>query len=92
MSVLVLLFLGLQIRLWIGEDSIQEVRQLRQALIEQRAENEQLRQRNESLEADVLDLKTGVEAIEERARAELGMIGEDEVFFQIVDQRKKNAQ
>ena len=56
-------------------------------LAEQRDENERLAERNAALEAEVLDLKQGLDAVEERARSELGMIKEDEVFYQIVEDK-----
>ena len=65
--------------------SVAEVWELRQAVERQRAENEALRERNLALEAEVADLKQGLAAIEERARTELGMIREGEVFYQIVE-------
>lgn len=58
---------------------------LEQRVAAQKAENEQLRTRNRALAADVEDLKTGREAIEERAREELGMVRDDEVFYQVVE-------
>jgi cell division protein FtsB len=87
-ALLVLLLVGLQYKLWIGEGSVAEVWQLRQALEAQQAENEELRNRNSALDAEVTDLKTGLDAIEERARRELGMIRQDETFFQVVEQPK----
>jgi cell division protein FtsB len=87
-ALLVVLLLGLQYKLWIGEGSVAEVWQLRQALEAQRAENEELHNRNSALDAEVTDLKTGLDAIEERARRELGMIRRDETFFQVVEQPK----
>ncbi|HSP00164.1 MAG TPA: cell division protein FtsB [Thioalkalivibrio sp.] len=84
-GLLVVLLLGLQYKLWIGEGSFAEVWQLSQTLEAQRAENEELRNRNNALDAEVTDLKTGLDAIEERARRELGMIRRDETFFQVVE-------
>ena len=84
--VLTVLLLLLQYRLWVGDGSIIEVWRLSDSVAEQRAENNRLRQRNEALAAHVRDLKNGLAAIEERARRELGMIGEDEVFYQVVEQ------
>ena len=84
-GLLVVLLLGLQYKLWIGEGSVAEVWQLRQALEAQQAENEELRSRNAALDAEVADLKTGLDAIEERARRDLGMIRRDEIFFQVVE-------
>lgn len=83
-AVLVVLLVVLQHRLWFGDGSIAEVRRLQSSVAEQQAANERLRARNEALAADVRDLKNGLAAVEERARRELGMIGRDETFFQVV--------
>lgn len=82
--VLTILLTSLQFKLWTGEGSVTDVFQMRQAVAAQRTENVDLRARNNSLAAEVKDLKTGDAAIEERARSELGMIGKDETFFQVV--------
>lgn len=74
----------LQYRLWVGDGSVAEVSSLRRQVESQRAENAALRERNKALEAEVLDLKTGLAAIEERARSELGMIKKGETFYQVV--------
>lgn len=81
---LVLLFVVLQYRLWVGDGSLAEAQRLRESIALQQGENGQLRERNAALEAEVRDLKQGLVAVEERARAELGMIKEGEVFFQII--------
>ncbi|MBD3618155.1 MAG: cell division protein FtsB [Chromatiales bacterium] len=83
--ILAVLLVLLQYRLWVGDGSLAEVWRLHQAVEELRAENAELRDRNEALEAEVKDLKTGTEAIEERARSELGMIRDGEVFYQVVE-------
>lgn len=83
--VLVVLLLLLQYKLWLGDGSIPRVWELKQAMDMQRNENDHLRERNLALEADVKDLREGLEAIEERARMELGMVREGETFFQIVN-------
>jgi cell division protein FtsB len=83
-AVLVGLLLWFQYQLWFGEGSLPEVWQFERAKEAQRVENERLRERNALLEAEVLDLKQGLEAIEERARSEMGMIKTDEVFYQII--------
>lgn len=75
----------LQLRLWTGDGGYGEVRSLEAAVAAQRAENEALRERNARLAADVSDLKQGREAIEERARSELGMVRPGEVFYQVVE-------
>jgi cell division protein FtsB len=84
-GVLLLLFLWLQYRLWVGEGSLAEVHSLRQEIGRQQEELAILKQRNRVLEAEVRDLKNGLEALEERARSELGMIRKGEVFFQVVE-------
>ncbi|GAB4359397.1 MAG: hypothetical protein Kow006_28480 [Gammaproteobacteria bacterium] len=83
--VLVVILLWLQYRLWVGDGSLAEVWQLRREIATQQAENRRLRERNRVLEAEVQDLKQGYKAIEERARSELGMIRENETFYQIVE-------
>lgn len=85
-AILLLLLVLLQYRLWNGNGSLPEVWHLEEIKTAQIRENEQLRERNLSLAAEVMDLKQGLEAIEERARSEMGMIHKDEVFFQIVEQ------
>jgi cell division protein FtsB len=83
--VLLILFSWLQYRLWYGSGSITEVQYLQQQVVAQQQKLERLTTRNQVLEAEVLDLKHGLEALEERARFELGMIREGEVFYQIVE-------
>ena len=84
-GTLLVLFLWLQYRLWVGEGSLAEVHNLRQEIGRQQTELERLTQRNRVLEAEVLDLKTGLEALEERARTELGMIKEGELFYRVIE-------
>ncbi len=83
-AVLVVLLALLQYRLWLGEGGMREVAQLRHQIQEQLEENETLRERNRTLAAEVQDLKQGTTAIEERARTDLGMVGEGETFFQVI--------
>ena len=78
--VLALLVLLIQYPLWVGKGGWLRVWELDQQLVERRAQNERLQARNDALEAEVRDLKSGFDAIEERARFELGMIRSDEVF------------
>lgn len=84
---LLLLFLLclLQYKLWIGNGSLTEVHHLQQTRNELREDNQRLHERNESLAAEVMDLKHGQHALEERARSELGMIRSNETFYQIID-------
>lgn len=84
LSLAVLLAL-LQYVLWFGDGGLRDLWQLESQVTEQQAENERLNQRNDALAAEVKDLKTGLEAVEARARLELGMIKEEEVFYQVID-------
>lgn len=79
---LLVILLVLQLQLW---RQFSEVQALRELVEEQQTENEDLAKRNEALAAEVEDLRAGLEAVEERARSELGLIREDEEFFLIVD-------
>ena len=83
-SILILLLLVLQYRLWFGEPSLPDVWQVKEDIAEQKRINQELLERNRRLEAEVQDLKKGLSALEERARAEMGMIGEGETFFQVI--------
>ena len=74
----------LQFRVWLSEDGVRQVTRLRLAVAGQGAENEQLAERNRQLAAEVRDLKTGLDALEERARSDLGMIARNETFYQVV--------
>lgn len=76
--------LGLQAELWLSDDGYRKTLKLRDAVVEQRALNETLRDRNAALDAEVINLKQGRDAAEERARTDLGMIGEQETFYQVV--------
>ncbi len=83
-SLMLVLALGLQFRLWVGEGSFAEASMLNSKVESQVAVNQTLIQRNARLDAEVQDLRSGFDAIEERARSELGMIGPDETFFVVV--------
>jgi len=87
-AILLVLILILQYDLWVGKGSVYDVRQLETAIQLQAAENKVLRERNDALQAEVIDLKDGLDAIEERARTELGMIQKDEVFFHVTESKK----
>jgi len=78
-----ILVLALQYPMWLGKGGWLQVRETDRQLALQKEANARLKARNEALDADVRDLKNGYEAVEERARSELGMIRNDEVFFQI---------
>ncbi len=84
--ILLVAFVALQFKLWSGDDGMQAMDNLRTAVKKQADDNAKLIQRNRALAADVLDLKHGDQAIEARARTELGLIKPGEVFYQVVEQ------
>ena len=84
LAVLIVIFIGLQVRLWFGEGSLGEVMALKRQLAAQKAELADLHERNAALRAEVDDLKEGLAAIEARARSELGLIREGETYFQLL--------
>jgi len=77
-------FLLLQYRIWLSPDGVREVVRLRSAVAAQQADNRRLGERNRELAAEVHDLKNGMAALEERARSDLGMIGDSETYYQVV--------
>ena len=79
-----LVIIGLQYRLWIGNGSYSEIWMLESKVAQQIAKNKILEIRNSRLNEEVLDLKSGFEAIEERARFDLGMIKQNESFYMVV--------
>ena len=81
--ILTILILLLQYPLWFGKGGWYRVWDMDRQLTAQRDVNQKLEQRNAALDAEVRDLKSGYDAIEERARSELGMVKQDEVFFQL---------
>lgn len=88
-TLLISLLLLLQYQLWLGDGGIPEVLQLKDELAQQQQQRNRLQERNRGLDAEVSDLKKGLGAIEERARSELGMIGKDEKFYQIIPSDRK---
>jgi cell division protein FtsB len=86
--IFVILIALLQYPLWLGKGSWLRVWDLNRQITAQQDENNALKARNETLNAEVLDLKSGRAAIEERARSELGMIKQDEVFYQVLENNK----
>jgi cell division protein FtsB len=94
-AVLLILLALLQYRLWFGKNSVPDYLALKESVSHQQLTNEKLKQRNKLLYADTDDLKLGLEAIEERARNELGMIKENETFFRLIpkdtDQNNTNT-
>ncbi len=89
LGTLLLLLIVLQARLWLSDGGHREVWRLRAQVRDQVNENSSLALRNAALEAEVVDLKGGLAAAEERARTDLGMIGQQETFFQVVPPKDK---
>lgn len=87
-SLMLLVIIGLQYRLWIGNGSYSEVWMLQEKVAQQTAKNKLLEDRNNLLNEEVLDLKSGYAAIEERARFNMGMIKEKESFYMVVTSRQ----
>ncbi len=86
---LVVLIIGIQYPLWLGKGSWLKVWEFSQLVDKQKSKNVQLAARNAGLDAEVRDLKQGIDAVEERARVEFGMVKSDEVFYQIISPVKK---
>jgi cell division protein FtsB len=87
--LLAMIFLFMQIKIWISKDGYQQMNNLQENVKTQNKNNAQLRIRNEKLKAEIEDLKVGIEAIEERARTDLGLIGKDEVMYIITKPKKE---
>lgn len=85
--LLVIVFIWLQYQLWMDKDGLSKLHHLKQNVDAQKKTNQEIIERNKVLAAEVEDLKSGQAAIEERARKDLGMIREGEVFFQIIDKQ-----
>ncbi|MCE2872402.1 MAG: cell division protein FtsB [Xanthomonadales bacterium] len=83
-GILLVAALALNFRIWVSDDGLSEVRRLERAVAAQQSTNASLVRRNDQLAAEVADLKSGLVAVEERARSELGMIGPNETFYQVV--------
>ena len=86
MIFLAVILVLLQYRLWFSHDCLPAVLYLHRQVEIQRQDNDVLEQRNRLLAADVHDLKSGLDALEERARNDMGMIKSDETFFQIIEE------
>jgi cell division protein FtsB len=91
-ALLLIFFMLLQYRLWFGKNSVPDYLALKEDVQRQQLANNKLKQRNKLLYADTDDLKSGVEAIEERARNELGMIKSGETFFRLIPAEKHRMQ
>ena len=84
-GILIVMLAGLQYRLWIADGGIAHTHRLKSELQAQREDNERLRARNAAMDAEIKDLKSGLAAIEGRARSSLGMIKQGETFYLVVD-------
>jgi cell division protein FtsB len=90
-GILIILLIGLQYKLWLGDGSLSEVVQLSRELDLQKEKLRLLEERNTILEAQVLDLQNGLDAFEEKARNDLGMIKQGETFIQLIPSAKTEA-
>lgn len=88
LATLLIILLGLQYRLWVGEGSLADVARLEREVGLQQAENDRLRERNQVLAVEVENLKTGLDSVEERARNDIGMIKKNETFFMVLKEKK----
>lgn len=86
-AILIILFIVLQNKIWIADGGMSDVYRIGKEVEQQKRKNIKMKERNQALEAEVRDLKQGLEAVEERARSELGMIKEDEIFYQVVEEQ-----
>jgi cell division protein FtsB len=86
-TTLLVVMILLQYRIWLSSSGVRELQRLESAVAAQRADNEQLAERNRQLAAEVRDLKNGMDALEERARSDLGMVAGNETFYQVVPPR-----
>jgi len=87
-TILILVLVGLQYKLWFGDGSLSEVVQLTRELELQKQKLQELESRNRILEAQVLDLQNGLDAFEEKARNDLGMIKQGETFIQLIPEKE----
>ncbi len=90
--ILLIVFVLLQFKLWLGEGGFRDVARLEARVEGQRLKNDSLLQRNAELQAEVEDLRERLDAVEERARNELGLIKPAEEFYQVVPARPENVQ
>ncbi|MDH3634722.1 MAG: cell division protein FtsB [Gammaproteobacteria bacterium] len=90
-TILILVLVGLQYKLWFGDGSLSEVVQLTHELELQKQRLQELEARNRILEAQVLDLQNGLDAFEEKARNDLGMIKQGETFIQLIPKQEDDA-
>jgi cell division protein FtsB len=92
LAILLVVLIALQVKMWFGEGGYRDVKRLTVRVEEQARENEALALRNRELQAEVEDLRQGLHAVEERARSELGMVKENEEFYQVVPVERRDKQ
>lgn len=90
-AILIVLLILLQYKIWLGHGGIPEILELEAKVEAAQVEVNRLKERNKALEAEVSDLKEGLDAIEERARSEMGMIGKDEVYYQVIEPKPESV-
>lgn len=83
--LLIIFFAGLQVRLWVGEGSLAHMAELNRQLDLQKEKNHQLEKRNQLIAEEVASLKSNLDSIEEKARKDLGMIKQGEIFYLVID-------
>ena len=83
--ILIVFFLIIQFDIWVKDDGLNRVKELQEMIDSQSEENQRLKLRNQQLEREIDELKSGTESIEEKARTDLGMIKEGEEFYLIVE-------
>jgi cell division protein FtsB len=88
--ILGVLIVLIQYPLWLGKGGWLKVREYNRELATQKDKNRVMQQRNDLLDTEVRDLRQGMEAVEERARFEMGLVKQDEVFFQVVEPDRQN--
>lgn len=86
-AIIILLIIHLQYRLWVGDGSVAQINEYQARLETLKEKAKEKKERNEALYAEIEDLRKGQEAVEERARDELGMIKENETFFQVIEDK-----
>ena len=84
-ALIIVFFLIIQFDIWVKDDGLNRVKELQQMINSQSEENQRLKLRNQQLEQEIEELKSGIESIEEKARTDLGMIKEGEEFYLIVE-------
>lgn len=89
--ILIVVLVWAQNQLWFGKNGLVEYRQVSEKLLQQQAENEKFKERNALLKEEIKDLKSGLEAIEELARSDLGFIKPGETFYRVIPQNKSDA-